>query len=416
MITKATEQVFWTAVNQVPVQYPWLNENLDCEIAIIGGGITAALCALRFSQAGYDTVMLGASPIGFGGTASSSGMMSVDGEQSITTLVEKIGADRAMMAVELMTQAINNIEQLCNEFEEDCGFRRMDSLRFAEDIKGGETLRREYSLRLHNGINAQLLTSWNYSEQFTFPMEAGIYSQGIGAQIDPYRFVHAVTSAAVKQGVRVYENTAVIEIDKGESGHVTLNCERERYVNCKYVVVAAGIGTEQLSGGLDRSATICTIVTEPVSEFSGWRGPCLIYSEGAPTIFLTVTPDSRILMGGLSVSSILENTYVSKVLDLIPITEKKYEQLEKRLRKMFPAIRDITVEYVYSSKNGRTDDGLPVLGRKPEDDRITYALCCGNDGILYSEIASRLLLEQYQGKANQQLGLFSPGREWRIRH
>ena len=89
MITKATEQVFWTAVNQVPVQYPWLNENLDCEIAIIGGGITAALCALRFSQAGYDTVMLGASPIGFGGTASSSGMMSVDGEQSITTLVEK---------------------------------------------------------------------------------------------------------------------------------------------------------------------------------------------------------------------------------------------------------------------------------------------------------------------------------------
>lgn len=107
---------------------------------------------------------------------------------------------------------------------------------------------------------------------------------------------------------------------------------------------------------------------------------------------------------------------MSKVLDLIPITEKKYEQLEKRLRKMFPAIRDITVEYVYSSKNGRTDDGLPVLGRKPEDDRIAYALCCGNDGILYSEIASRLLLEQYQGKANQQLGLFSPGREWRIRH
>jgi glycine/D-amino acid oxidase-like deaminating enzyme len=416
LVIKATEQVYWTAVNQVPVQYPWLTENLDCEIAIIGGGVTAALCALRFSQAGYDTVILGASPIGFGGTATSSGMMSVDGEQCITTLVEKIGADRAMMAVELMTQAIGNIEQLCMEFDEDCGFRRMDSLRFADDVKGGETLRREYSMRLHNGINAQLLTSWNAAEHFTFPMEAGVYSQGIGAHVDPYRFVHAVTSAAVKQGVRVFENTTVNTIHKENSGQVTLDCDRERHVNCKYVIVAAGIDTDQQCGGLDKTATICTIVTEPVSEFPGWRGPCLIHSEGSPSLFLTVTPDNRILMGGLSVPSILGNTYVSKVLDLIPMAEKKYEQMEKRLRSMFPAIRNMTVEYVYTSRNGRTDDGLPVLGRKPDDERVAYALCCGDDGLLYSEIASRLLLEQYQGKANQQLGLFSPGREWRIRH
>lgn len=416
MITKATEQFFWTSVNPVPVQYPWLTENLDCEIAIIGGGVTAALCALRFSEAGYDTVLLSASPIGFGGTAASSGMMSIDGEQCIATLVDKIGADRAMMAVELMIQAINNIEQLCNSFNVDCGYKRMDSLRFAEDVKYGEMLRREYAMRMHNGINAQLLTNLNAVEYFTFPMEAGVYSEGVGAQIDPYRFVHAVTSAAVGQGVRVYENTAVNAIGKENSGYITLDCDRERHVRCKYVVVAAGIDTEKQCGGLDRTATVCTVITEPISDFSGWRGPCLIHREGSPTVFMTVTPDSRILIGGIAGSSILDNSYVSRVLDLIPITEKRYEQLEKRLHSMFPAIRNITVEYVYTSRNGRTDDGLPVLGRKPDDERVAYALCCGDDGLLYSEIASRLLLEQYQGKANQQLGLFSPGREWRIRH
>ena len=81
MVTKATEKIYWTAVNKVPAQYPWLTENLDCEIAVIGGGITAALCSLKFAQAGYNTVMLSASPVGFGGTAASSGMMSIDGEQ-----------------------------------------------------------------------------------------------------------------------------------------------------------------------------------------------------------------------------------------------------------------------------------------------------------------------------------------------
>lgn len=416
MVVKATEQVFWTSINPVPAQYPWLTENLNCDIAIIGGGVTAALCALRFSQAGYDTVMLSASPIGFGGTATSSGMMSIDGEQCITTLVDKIGADRAMMAVELMVGAINNVEELCRYFDEDCGFRRMDSLRFAEDRKNSEVLRREYSLRLHNGINAQQLTSWNAAEHFTFPMEAGVYSQGVGAQIDPYRFVHAATAASVRQGVRVYENTAVSAIHKENSDYVTLDCERERHVSCKYVLVAAGLDTDQHCGGMDKSAAFCTIVTEPVSEFSGWRGPCLIHREGTPAMYLTVTPDSRILIGGLASSSIRENAYVSRVMDLIPLSERKYEQLEKRLRTMFPAIRNMTVEYVYTSRNGRTDDGLPVLGRKPDDERIAYALCCGDDGLLYSEIASRLLLEQFEGKSNQQLGLFSPGREWRIRH
>ncbi|MDD4413843.1 MAG: FAD-dependent oxidoreductase, partial [Oscillospiraceae bacterium] len=219
MVTKAVEKTFWTDINQVPKQYPWLTDNLECEIAIIGGGVTAALCALRFAEAGCSTIMLSASPIGFGGTAASAGMMSIDAEQCINTLVDKIGADRAMMTTQLLTEAVNNIETLCNGFDDDCGFRRMDSLRYADDVRNAETLRREYSLRLHNGINVQLLTN-------------------------------------------------------------------------------------------------------------------------------------------------------------------------------------INVEYVYTAKNGRTDDGLPVLGRKPEEDKIAYALCFGDDGLLYSEIAGRLLLEQYQGKSN----------------
>ncbi len=416
MVTKAIEKTYWTDINQVPKQYPWLTDNLECEIAIVGGGVTASLCALKFAGAGLDTIMLSASPIGFGGTAASGGMMSVDGEQCIATLVDKIGADRAMMATQMLSEALNNIEALCGSFDQDCGFRRMDSLRYAEDIRNAEILRREYSLRLHNGINVQLLTNLNSGEHFTFPMEAGVYSEGMAAQLDPYSFAHAATNAAVNQGVRVFENTSVNAFHKEDDGYMTLKCDRERQVRSKYVIVATGLDTQQHCGGMDKSVTVCTIVTQPIDEFSGWRGPCQIRSQGSPSTFLTVTPDSRILMGGITGFSILESSYVSRMLDMIPLNEKRYEQLEKRLRTMFPAIRNMNVEYVYASKNGRTDDGLPVLGRKPEEDKIAYALCCGDDGLLYSEIASRLLLEQYQGKSNQQLGLFSPGREWRLKH
>lgn len=71
--------------------------------------------------------------------------------------------------------------------------------------------------------------------------------------------------------------------------------------------------------------------------------------------------------------------------------------------------------------DGRTPDGLPVIGRLPQKknkeaaSHVAYAFCCGDNGILHAEIASRLLLEQVQGKDNHQLGLFSPNRHWRIK-
>lgn len=415
MVKNTTAGALWTSVNPVPTQYPWLKEDIDCEVAVVGGGVTAALCALRFAKAGYDTVMIGASPIGYGGTSVSSGMMSVDGEQCMATLVDHIGSDHAMMAVEQMKTAINNIEELCNSFGDSCGFKRMDSLRYTSEKKYSAAIRREYSLRLHNGIDAELLSALNAPDYFTFPMEAGVYSKGIGAQIDPYRFAHAVVAAAMQSGARVYENTCVDTIHKEYVGKVELDCSYGSHVDAQYVIVAAGLDTDDQCGGIDKSATMYTVVTEPLSDFQGWRGPCLIHSEESPHVFLTVTPDNRAMIGELGSPLMDEKGYIAGVLDMSGFLERHYDNLEKRLRSMFPAIRNITAEYVYAARTGRTEDGLPVLGRLPDEERVAYALCCGDDGLLYSEMASRLLLKQYEGETFREMALFSPRREWRVK-
>ncbi|HJD22541.1 MAG TPA: FAD-binding oxidoreductase [Firmicutes bacterium] len=416
MVKKTTQAVFWTAAGQAPAQYPWLSQNAECEIAVVGGGLTACLCALRFAQAGYDTVMVGAEPVGYGGTAASSGMMGLDAEGCLSELVEKIGADRAMAAVRLFREAIDRLEALCRENAAGCAFRRMDTLRYAQQRKGAEVIRQEFSLRLHNGIDAELLSAHNAAEQFTFPMEAGVYSRGAGAQTDPYRLAHTAAALAAQAGARIYENTGVSVVDHGEEGKVRLECGTGHTVNARYAVIAAGLDTDKQCGGLERTATAYTVVTEPVEEFSGWRGPCIIHTQEEPHLSLTVTPDNRILIGGTGSALVDEHGRLAGVLDLSSAGQKRYEQLEKRLRAMFPAIRGITAEYVYASRVGRTGDGLPVIGRLPQEDRIAYALCCGENGPLYAEIASRLLVEQYQGRGNQDLGLFSPRREWRVKH
>lgn len=115
------------------------------------------------------------------------GIMTLSGEETLTCLAEKIGPERAMTAAHLLAKALDNVENLCGSFQNGCGFRRMDSLRYATESEGSAVLRREYSLRLHNGMDVELLDADTASEQFTFPMSAGVYTKNTAAQVDPYR-------------------------------------------------------------------------------------------------------------------------------------------------------------------------------------------------------------------------------------
>ena len=71
MVKKVTVAPLWTALSTTPAQYPWLDRDLTCQVAVVGGGMAAAMCALRFAEAGIDTALFSASPIGSGSTAAS---------------------------------------------------------------------------------------------------------------------------------------------------------------------------------------------------------------------------------------------------------------------------------------------------------------------------------------------------------
>ena len=405
----------WTSLTPAPKQYAWLDQDITCQVAVVGGGISAAMIALRFAQAGLDTVMVSESPLGYGSTAVSSGIMTLSGRDCLTCMAEEIGPERAMTASRLMTEAIDQIEKLCSSFDDACGFQRMDSLRYTERPEEAAKIRREYSLRLHSGMEVELLDSITGSQQFTFPMEAGMYAKNAAAQVDPYRLVHAAAEAAEKAGARIYENTSAETLDESGEEAVILECANGRTIKADYVIMASGIGMSHMLGGIDEVRTTYMLVTEPVAGFAGWRGPCVIHREEEPRLYCSVTEDKRILIGGLDSYYMDEKGRVAGVLDMSPAMDKRFDSLAMTLKEMFPAIPDLTAEYVFASPDASTKDTLPIIGRLPDSSRVAYALCCGDNGILFAEIAGRLLLQQYQGVDNQELGLFSPGRSWRVK-
>ena len=399
----------WTAINDVPALYPWLFKEETCDVCVIGGGVTGALCALRLASSGVDTVLISGGPIGYGATAACSGSMRFDVAGGLRELSAGIGIDQAVRVYHMCEEAITSLERLTSSLEADCGFYRTDGLLFTCDENSVEDLRKEYLLRRHNGFEVEFLRREQEKDAYSFPMAAGILSKSLAAAADPYRLAHAVAAAAQKAGARIYENTTIEHIS-GEEGPHILRADTRRTVTAGTVVLAIGRETLSFLRGCGSRRTSFSVATAPVGAFSGWPDRCVIHSADHPEVTFSVTPEGRILASGLETGLIDRNRRMAGLLPADALAAKKYRHLEDEICEMFPGIRETDAEYGFMGDYLETDDGLPLIGSHPEYPNCFFALCGGENGILFSEIAANLIVDLCRGNTPETADLFSPQR------
>lgn len=77
---------------------------------------------------------------------------------------------------------------------------------------------------------------------------------------------------------------------------------------------------------------------------------------------------------------------------------------------MLPALADIDIETSWKGLFAMTPDSLPYVGPHRKYPRHLYALGYGGNGMTFSSLASRLLLEQWRGERSPDHQLFRFGR------
>ena len=68
----------------------------------------------------------------------------------------------------------------------------------------------EYDYRKNNNFDVEYINEDN--NKFSFDLKAGILSKNGGAEIDPYKFTHELLNISQNNGLKVYENTEVIDL------------------------------------------------------------------------------------------------------------------------------------------------------------------------------------------------------------
>jgi glycine/D-amino acid oxidase-like deaminating enzyme len=415
LVLKVTEQStgskntpLWTAENRVPAIYPWLYREETCNVCIVGGGITGALCALRFAQAGVSTVLLAGGPAGYGGTSRSSGVMQCDAAGGLLGLSKKIGVEDAVRVYAQCALSLDEMEKLAASFEEDCGFARRDVFSYTDQEQNADILHEEYLLKRHNGADVEMYSRDKARDHFSFDVVFGILTRNMAATVDPYLLTHRVLTVAEQAGAHVYEHSPVENISHDGGVHILTTGTRHS-VCADTVVVAIGHECCDFLKGAGSRRTCFMAATEPVPLMAGWQENCVINHVDKPAVTFSVTPQGRILAAGLE-AGLVGRTRVAGILPLEALAAKKYAQLEADTQRMFTGIRSLSSQYVYTGEYIQTEDSLPLIGRHPDYPGCFFALCTAQNGALYSEMASRLLLHLYQGEPDEMEELFTPER------
>jgi succinate dehydrogenase/fumarate reductase flavoprotein subunit len=76
---------FWLVKNGLPYDYPQLDKNINCDVVILGGGITAAINAITLVEAGIPCVLIEKRSIGLGSTIATTALLQYQIERACKT-------------------------------------------------------------------------------------------------------------------------------------------------------------------------------------------------------------------------------------------------------------------------------------------------------------------------------------------
>src|SRR4051812_3918573 len=133
---------------------PRLEQTLEVEVAVLGGGITGALCAWHLARDGAEVALLEANVVGGGVTGHTTAKLSSLHRLMYADLARSAGEDTARAHGRANQDGIDAIERLAGELGIECDFRRRDHVTYATDASEREDVQAEAQAALRLGLPA----------------------------------------------------------------------------------------------------------------------------------------------------------------------------------------------------------------------------------------------------------------------
>ena len=387
-------------INKVTKQYDYLTEDIDTDVIIVGGGVTGAILGYYFTKNNINAVILEKARVGHGSTSITTSLLQYELDSNASELKQYTSTDNIVKAYKLGIKALDEIEEFVTENGNTCDFKRVDALLYTSKNIEKKVIEEEYKFRQKNGFPVEFI--YENNNPFSFDIKAGVLSKGGGAQFDPYKYTHELLNSAFKKGLRVYENSEVVDVKYYKDG-VTAETVYGYKVRGKIIIVATGYNTSLFTKrAFGIKTTAFNVATKPISNIEDIYKNLIVRDNEDPYNYLRTTSDSRLIIGGEDIN-FLPDIFNEELCN------KSYDKLEQRLKNLFPNL-NIQIEFKYCGAFASTQDNLGFLGKDPTNSKLWYCLGYGANGILFAILGGMMLSKLYLGEVDENLKLFKVDR------
>ena len=402
----ATRKSFW--LDTLPARDPHapLDEVLDADLCIVGGGYTGLWAALygKALDPARDVVLLEATRCGAGASGRNGGFLQSSLTHGIGNGLSRFGDELE----QLERIGLENFHALAADLDRlgiDAEFEAAGDLIVALDPRELADLEEEAELVRRFGHDAELLDRERIRAEVNSPMYlGGLWTRTGSALVHPGKLADGLRAAAVRAGVRVCEYSPVRDLNKTAAG-VAVTTEGG-IVNARRVLLATSAYPPLLRaiGRYIAPVYDYVLVTEPLDEHMraaiGWAASQGVSDLGNQFHYYRPTADGRILWGGYDAVY----RYGGPVGPQLDDHEPTFAKLSQHFFTTFPQLEGVRFSHRWGGAID-TCSRFSVFFGTALGGRVAYALGYTGLGVGASRFGGRVGLDLLDGRATEATAL-----------
>jgi glycine/D-amino acid oxidase-like deaminating enzyme len=403
----------------VPPRSLWLQEALGAEdgvastelvettradICVVGGGYTGLWTALRIAELepGASIALVEADICG-GGPSGRNGGFALSWWPKVETLIKRVGEEEALRLVRISAAAVDELGAFCEREGIDAHYRRGGWLWTATSPAQLGSWEGAVEAAARAGEEPfELLSAEEVQRRTGSPVHLGAVFEAGAATVQPALLARGLRRVAAARGVRIYERSPMVELDR-ERGIVRTPSGS---VEAGAVVLATGAW---LAGVPELKRAVVAVASDMVAtapmperlEEAGWTGGESISNCRLMVHYYRTTRDGRIAFGQGGHRHVLGGRVND---DFLGESASAARHLRRDLVHYVPYAEGVEVTHAWGGPIDRTADGAPVFGRLPGRVPIVYAVGYSGNGVAPCLTAGKILASSALGRDDEWSG------------
>lgn len=369
-----------------------VTQNLNCEVCVVGAGISGLTTAYYLSKAGHEVVVFDQAEISDGQTSRSTAHLTWVADQRFYKMIRNLGQPIVKAFIQSHKDAIDEIERLIFDEGIQCEFDRVDGFLFSNaiEIKKEFTALQALGLTEVDLMNRIPEISFDSGPALHFPKQA---------QLNPALFTSALKCLIEKNGGKVFENS---KVEKVQDQPAQVHLISKFTISAKKIVVATLSPIHnQLAYHLKQTPYQSYVLVAQIPKKSVPR--ILLWDTLSPFHYSRVRENSNSMTQDLLVVG-GEDHKTAEESD----KEIRFEKLKVWALQHFPMIQTFGLQW--SGQILQSHDGLAFLGKDKDFKNIYVITGDSGQGITHASIAGFIICDQLAGKQSQYEMIYSPNR------